>query len=196
MAPADKKKARPAKSAGNPKAGVKGQRKAQRLNEAAKVAFNLEPEVRALCAAEARAAGMDFGHLMQKIIENHVLATAAAGDKLAERLRAKRAVIDQTIATAQKIDAEGGFDEHFILTVMKTMAQDAEYQRLYEIATAAVANDKEKPGRARVALNQQLGRLIKKSVGAKSKTNEAGRMMRAQVTGEAISAYTLLVKPA
>jgi hypothetical protein len=45
-------------------------------------------------------------------------------------------------------------------------------------------------------LNQQLGRMIKRAVGAKSKKNEAGRIARAQVSGEAISTYTLLEKSA
>ena len=49
--------------------------------------------------------------------------------------------------------------------------------------------------RARVSLNQQIGRVIKKAVGARSKRNESGKIARAQVQDALISTYTLLDKP-
>ena len=39
-----------------------------------------------------------------------------------------------------------------------------------------------------------MGRLIKRAAGARSKRDEAGKIMRGQVTGELISTYTLLEK--
>ncbi|SEQ99178.1 hypothetical protein [Thalassovita taeanensis] len=189
-----KKTTKPVAKAAQVKPVNKRQQRLNRLANANKVTFSLEPEVRDLCAAEATKAGMDVGHFLQRLVENHLLDHAEPGDLLAERLRAKRAVIDKTVELAQKLDQDGKFDEHFILTVMKTATQDADYVTLYEAATGAVLNDN--PEKAKRPLNQQLGRLIKKAVGAKSKKNIAGTIARAQTEGEVISTYTLLEKTA
>ncbi|WP_116597506.1 hypothetical protein [Primorskyibacter marinus] len=172
----------------------KRKRRLRRIAQATKVSFSLEPDVRQLFADEAKKQGMELGHLMQKVLENHVLENAEPGNALAERLRAKRAVIDHTVELARMIDAAGRFDEHFILTVMRSASQDAAYAELYNIAIGADAEGK--PGRAQAPLNQQLGRLIKKAVGARGKKSETGRVARAQVAGEVISTYTLLEKAA
>lgn len=172
----------------------KRKRRLKRIAQATKVSFSLEPEVRELFADEAKKQGMELGHLMQKVLENHVLENTEPGNALAERLRAKRAVIDHTVELARVIDAAGQFDEHFILTVMRSASQDAAYAELYNIAIGADADGKS--ARSQAPLNQQLGRLIKKAVGARGKKSEAGRVVRAQVTGEVISTYTLLEKAA
>ena len=113
---------------------------------------------------------------------------------LAERIRAKRAVIDHTVTLAQSLDAEGKFDENFVLTVMKTAAKDEEFMMIYN--TAIGFNPETKKAHGQKALNQQLGRLIRKSVGATGIKTDAGRVARAQVAGEVISSYTLLTKKA
>lgn len=173
---------------------TKRKRRLKRIAQATKVSFSLEPEVRELFAAEAKKQGMELGHLMQKVLENHVLENAAPGDPLAERLQAKRAIIDHTILLAKEIDAEGKFDEHFILTVMSTANKNAAFVELYNKAIGSGAEGRS--ARAQAPLNQQLGRLIKKAVGARGKKTEAGKVARAQVTGELISTYTLLEKAA
>lgn len=189
-------KMKPVKAAKPAKEATRRQKRLEKLSNANKVTFSLEPEVRSLIASEAKKAGLDEGHYLQRAIESHLLETAEPGDALAERLRAKRAVIEKTVALAKQLDAEGSFDEHFILTVMKTAIRDQEFAALYAAAVGATANDAEAPEKAKMPLNQQLGRMIKRAVGAKSKKNETGRIARAQVTGEAISTYTLLEKSA
>ncbi len=172
------------------------QEKRQRIAEANKMTFILETEVRKFMAAEAKAAGMDLAPYLQKVVENHVMANAPAGDPLAERLRAKRAVLDYAVDLARKTDEEGAFDEHFIGNVLKKAAQDETFTRLYAQATGTNDENPKRAARARAPLNQQLGRLIKRAAGARSKRDESGKIMRAQVQGEILSTYTLLDKAA
>ena len=169
----------------------KKQRRAERQAKASNVAFSLEPKVRTRLAEEARKEGMELGNYLQKVLENHLLEIAPEGDPLAACIHAKRAVIDRVVTLAKDLDAQGRFDEHFILTVMKTAAADESFMARY--ATAIDAEGKE-ADRTRQTLNQQLGRLIRKSVDAKALKTEADRVSRAQVSGEIISSYTLLTK--
>lgn len=190
------KLAKAAKVAKPVKEATRRQKRLEKLSNANKVTFSLEPEVRSLIASEAKKAGLDEGHYLQRAIEAYLLETAEPGDALAERLRAKRAVIEKTVALAKQLDDAGSFDEHFILTVMKAAIRDEEFAALYAAAVGATANEADAPEKAKMPLNQQLGRMIKRAVGAKSKKNETGRIARAQVSGEAISTYTLLEKSA
>lgn len=169
-------------------------RKLEKIEKASTVTFALELPVRKFMDAQAKAAGMNMTHYMQKLVENHVISTAPKDDALALRLAAKRYVIDHTVALATKLDEAGKFDENFILTVVKEAQKDAEFKAQYEIALGEVDADG-KTNRARVSLNQQIGRMIKKSVGAKGKRNKEGRVMRAQVQDAVIATYTLLEKP-
>ena len=171
---------------------TKKARRAERLAKATNVAFSLEPAVRARFAEQAKKEGMELGHFLQKVLENHLLETAPKDDELAERIRAKRAVIDHTVELAQTLDKDGKFDENFVLTVMKTAAKDEEFMMIYNTAIGFNAETNKAHGQK--ALNQQLGRLIRKSVGAKGLKTDAGRVARAQVSGEVISSYTLLTK--
>ncbi|MBV2360460.1 hypothetical protein KUH32_11800 [Thalassococcus sp. CAU 1522] len=163
------------------------EKRAMRLAKASNVAFSLPPKVRARLTQLAREDGLDLGHYLQKVLETHVVVSAPEGDELAERLSAKRAVIDQTIGFAQALDADGKFDEHFVLTVMKTASQDDAFMALYK---TAVGDNRS----AQKALNQQLGRLIRKTVGARGMRTDKGTVARAQVADEIISSYTLLTK--
>ena len=172
------------------------QEKRQRIAEANKITFILETEVRKFMTAQARAAGMDIAPFLQKVVENHVMASAPEGDPLAERLRAKRAVLDYAVDLARKTDEEGGFDEHFIGNVMKQASQDESFKSLYDQAVGANEDNPKRAARARAPLNQQLGRLIKRAAGAKSKRDENGKILRTQIQGEIISTYTLLDKAA
>ena len=169
-------------------------RKLEKIEKASTVTFALELPVPKFMDAQAKAAGMNMTHYMQKLVENHVISTAPKDDALALRLAAKRYVIDHTVALATKLDEAGKFDENFILTVVKEAQKDAEFKAQYEIALGEVDADG-KTNRARVSLNQQIGRMIKKSVGAKGKRNKEGRVMRAQVQDAVIATYTLLEKP-
>lgn len=181
-----------------PRAALKAKRldRQKRMADANKVTFIMETEVRRFVAAEARAAGMDIAPYLQKIVENHVMTTAAEGDPLRERLKAKRAVLDFAVDLALKSNAAGEFDEHFIGKVMNKAAQSDEFCRLYDTAIGADGDNPRKAARARAPLNQQLGRLIKRAAGARSKRDDSGKIMRAQVQGEILATYTLLDRAA
>ena len=171
---------------------AKRKKKRDRVAAANKITFNLETGVRKTIQKQAREAGMNVGPFIQKLVEAHVIGTATTGGPLAARLTAKRAVLDHAINLARKIDDDGGFDEHFILTVMRSAAQDPDFKAQYD---AALGGSDGTPKRsARVALNQQLGRLIKRAAGARSKRDAAGKIMRGQAQGEVLSSYTLLDK--
>jgi len=183
-------------TAPRPVRGARRLEKRNRMAEANKVTFILETEVRSFMATQAKAAGMDIAPYLQKVIESHVMANAADGDPLGERLKAKRAVLDYAVDLARKTDAEGGFDEHFIGNVMKKAAQDEVFRKLYDQAVGEETENPKRSARNRVPLNQQLGRLIKRAAGAKSKRDETGKILRAQVQGEILTTYTLLDKVA
>lgn len=193
--------AKPTKSdrkPGKAKAGDLSAKRKQRIEAIAaanKITVILDTDVRKFIAASAREAGMDVAPYLQKVIEAHAIDAAPEGDAMAARLRARREVLDRAVALARKIDGNGGFDEHFILTVMREASQDPDFAALYE---QAVAIDPARPranARARVPLNQQLGRLIKRAAGAQSKRDGAGKIQRAQVQDEVITTYTLLERP-
>ncbi|MFD2855085.1 hypothetical protein ACFSZS_10245 [Seohaeicola zhoushanensis] len=97
---------------------------------------------------------------MQKLVETYVIDNAPAGDALAKRLAAKRAVLDRIVDISREIDKAGGFDEHFILSVMKRAATDATFQANYDAAVDADTADERALARAKAPINQQMGRLI------------------------------------
>ncbi len=167
-----------------------------RIEKANKITVTLQTEVRRFLAAQAKAEGMDMGHFMQKLAETHIIDTAPEGDALAARLGARRGVVDHVVKLAQSMDADGEFDEHFILNVLKRAHGDAAFAKMYATAVAEAQDKPKLAGRAGVALNQQLGRLIKRAVGAKSKRDGDGKILRGQVKDEVVTSYTLLEKPA
>lgn len=179
------------------KAARAEQRKARlaRLAEANKITLILQGDVRKAIAAQARGEGMDINHFIQKIVEDHIVATHPEDDPLARRLAARRGVIEAAVTRARELDADGRFDAHFIRTVMQSLAADPGFSDLYKTAISAEDPGTKRADRARVSLNQQLGRLIKRAAGAKSKRDAKGTIQRAQVEGELITSYTLLVKP-
>lgn len=171
-------------------------RRLEKIEKASTVTFSLELPVRTFIDAQAKAAGMNMTHYMQKLVETHVIEAGAADEPLAVRLAAKRKVIDQVVALAVKLDAAGKFADNFILTVVNEAGKDADFKKQYEIALGVEVEGNEAAiKRSRVSLNQQIGRVIKKSVGARSKRNELGQIARAQATDTFVATYTLLEKP-
>ncbi|MEH6521745.1 hypothetical protein [Sulfitobacter sp.] len=171
-------------------------RRLEKIQKASTVTFTLELPVRKFMDAQAKAAGMNMTHYMQKLVETHVIEAGAADEPLAVRLAAKRQVIDQVVALATKLDAAGKFDENFILTVISEAGKDADFKAQYEIALGEQGEDNDAAiKRARVSLNQQIGRVIKKSVGARSKRNKQGQIARGQAADTFVATYTLLEKP-
>lgn len=169
----------------------------ERLANASNVTFALDPAVRRFVERQAKEAGMDLTHFMQKMVESHVISTAPEGDTLATRLAAKRYVLDRAVNLAVKMDADGRFEPHFILHVVQEAGKDARFMQQYARATGDEKGDNPKRAeRARISLNQQIGRLIKKAAGAKSQRKPNGTIARAQVKDQMISTYTLLTKKA
>ncbi len=167
------------------------------VSKATNVTFTLELPVRRFIDAQAKAAGMNLTHYMQKLVEDHVINAAPEDDALALRLAAKRNVIGYAVTLAGEMDAAGKFDEHFILNVVKEAAEDPEFAAQYALALGGKDAIGTRPAeRARISLNQQIGRLVKKAVGARSKRTDKGKIARAQVQGTLISTYTLLEKAA
>lgn len=172
-------------------------RKLGKLAKASTVTFTLELPVRKFMDAQAKAAGLNMTHYMQKLVEAHVIEAGGKDEPLSLRLAAKRQVFDRVVALATKLDAAGKFDENFILTVVSEAGKDAEFKSQYEIALGLEADAGEAAvKRARVSLNQQIGRMIKRSVGARSKRNPQGQIARGQATDTFVATYTLLEKPA
>lgn len=167
----------------------------RKAGEEARVVLTLDPGVRKYLTYQARAAKMDVNQFVLKLIEDHVCDTAPEEMPMAQRIRARRQVIAEIVDTARRIDGEGGFDQHFVLNVMKAASQNAEFRGLHDTAIGVGSQRAARVERNRAALNQQLGRLIKSVVRARSLRNAAGRITRAQVEGEMISSYTLLEKP-
>ncbi|KIN60446.1 hypothetical protein Z945_1418 [Sulfitobacter noctilucae] len=174
-------------------------RKARRMEAIAKastVTFTLEPAVQRFMSAQAKAADMNMTHYMQMLVETHVIATADQNDPLAVRLAAKRFVINHAVTLAGEMDAAGKFEEDFILKVVQEAQTSAEFTEQYALALGGKeAEGTRAAKRAAVSLNQQIGRVIKKAAGARSKRNERGRIARATVQDAIISTYTLLEKP-
>lgn len=172
-------------------------RRAEKMVKASTVTFTMDPAVRRFMDAQAKEAEMNLTHYLQKLVETHVVETAPEGDPLAARLAAKRFVIDHAVATALKLESAGKFDEHFILTVVREAETDPTFAAQYALAVGGQDGEtKRSTERARVSLNQQIGRVIKKAVGARSKRNDAGKIARAQVPDAMIATYTLLAKAA
>jgi hypothetical protein len=171
-------------------------RKLEKIEKASTVTFTLELPVRKFMDAQAKAAGMNMTHYMQKLVETHVIETGGADEPLSLRLAAKRQVIDRVVALATKLDADGKFDEHFILAVVNEAGKDTDFKAQYEAALGVEASEGDvKVKRARVSLNQQIGRMIKKSVGARSKRNAQGQIARGQASDAFVATYTMLEKP-
>ncbi|MEP2890085.1 hypothetical protein [Tateyamaria sp.] len=171
----------------------------EKLKKAETLNFAVDAGVRAFLARSAKAQGLDLSHMMQKIVEGYIIDSAPKDSELSKRLTAKRAVIDMTQNFASEMDAAGQFDDHFILNVLKKAASNPTFAEAYATATGA-ANSKKKSKqaahRARTTLNQQLGRVIKRTVGAKSLRNDTGRIVRSTANDALISTYTLLTKAA
>ncbi len=194
------KSVKASKEAATAAASERAERRERRLEKIAKastVTFTLELPVRKFMDAQAKAAGMNMTHFMQMLVETHVIDTAEAGDPLALRLAAKRHVIARAVALATEMDAAGKFDENFILNVVKQAEKEDGFAAQYTLALGGEEAAGTRAGdRARVSMNQQIGRVIKKAVGARSKRTEKGKIARAQVQDAIISTYTLLEKAA
>ena len=194
MAKTEETGVKPGKAAGKMRKGKAAKAAKAVKAPKGKVTFNLEPEVLALAKREAKTEGRELGHFLQKAIESYLVSNVPAEDALVQRLNAKRAVLDKTVATALELNAAGKFDEHFILTVIKTASADSGFAASYD---QAINTANEKGVNARKArLNRQLGRMILRAAGAQAKRAEDGKPMRAQVSDELITSYTLVEKAA
>lgn len=170
----------------------------EKLKKADTINFAVDPGVRAYLTSTAKEQGLDLSHMMQKIVEGYVIDHAPKDSEMVKRLAAKRAVIDMAQKTATDLDKAGKFDDHFILNVIKTSSSEKAFVDAYTTATQAEDDSnkaKVKARRARTTLNQQLGRVIKRTVGARSLRKAGGGIARSSATDALITTYTLLEKP-
>jgi hypothetical protein len=182
-----------------PKKQGKRAAKLEKLKKAETFHFAIDPDVRSYLTQAAKTQGLDVSHLMQKVVEAYVIETAPKDNELAARLAAKRSVIDTVQKTAKDMDAAGDFDDHFILNVINASSADPAFVAAYETATKPEGEGnkaKLKARRTRTALNQQLGRVIKRTVGARSLRKPGGGNARSSAADALITTYTLLTKPA
>ena len=98
------------KKVANPELAVRRAKRMESVAKATNVTFTLELPVRRHIDAQAKAAGMNLTHFMQKLVEDRVISTAANDDPLALRLAAKRHVIGHAVALAVEMDASEKFD--------------------------------------------------------------------------------------
>ena len=84
--------------------------------------------------------------------------------------------------------------QNYALFPHMTIAENLSFP--LEVRKIGKSDREAKVKRARVSLNQQIGRMIKKSVGAKSKRNPQGQIARGQASDAFVATYTLLEKPA
>ncbi len=167
----------------------------KRIEAATNVTFALQPEVKSFLQSQARAAGMDLTPYLQKLLDDHVVATAPADNPLSLRIQARRAFIDRVIGLAQEMDAAGEFDENFILNVMKRALSEPETAAHYTHAIDQDPENERRTARTVASLNQHVGRVVKRAAGARSKRDDSKKILRAQVQGEVLTSYTLLEKP-
>jgi hypothetical protein len=163
-----------------------------REEAANKITVILPTDVRKFISSQAQVAGLEMGHFMQRIVDAYVLETAPKDEPMTMTVAARRGVVDHVVALAQSKVAAGEVDEHFVLNVLKDAMTDAEFVKMYDVAIAKAEDNEKRSARLRTSLNQQLGRMVKRAAGLKSKRDAKGKIMRAQVQDELLSTYTLV----
>lgn len=191
--PADQNTSKPQTDATDPVARRKARR--ERLAQANRVTVELASPVRKYLAAEARNAGVDLSGYLSRIAERFIIETAPEENPLARQLKARHVVCDRIDAIAVQIDEEGGFDEHFIRSVMQRAATDVGFVAQYRAALGPETMDDVAQEKARPPMNQQLVRMIKRAAGARSLRDAEGKITRADdADSEMMPRYMLVEK--
>lgn len=157
-----------------------------------RVSLRLRKDVHDTVIAVANDAGIDPAAFMQTVIAKSVESRLPEATR--EELRRTEDFIQFAQKEARALFAEGGFTEHFTLSVFDRLMANHETRSLYEDIIGADALTDGAPGKT--PLNMYLGWYIKNAVGAEPLLDEAGKAKRAFVKGKPIKSYTLLSPPA
>ncbi len=158
------------------------------------LSLRLDPGVLAALSAQAHAAGMEVQAYIQAVLRRHALESGQLAADERRRLLRNDRILQLAVARAREVHAAGGFDEHFILTVMRRLIAEPDFRALYE---EAVGGDAFTPGLPEKSpLNMYLGWHIRHAVGAEPLLDSRGRTRRATVRGEVLQSYMLLASPA
>ncbi len=157
-----------------------------------KLSVRLSREVHDALAAQAARKGFEVGDHIRRLLEKRAAKSGHMKKPDAERIRLHWEVVEAFQALARQIDAEGGFDAHFTLTVFRRAVADPALRALYERAVEGDAYAVALPGKS--PLNMYLGFYVKNAVGAHPRVDADGKPLRGQVRGEPIQSYQLLSK--
>jgi hypothetical protein len=157
-----------------------------------KLSVRLSQEVHDALASQAGRKGFEVGDHIRRLLEKRAAKSGLMPKRDAERIRLHWEVVEAFQALARAIDADGGFDAHFTLTVFRRAVADPKLRTLYE---RAVEGDAFAVGLAgKSPLNMYLGWYVKNAVGAHPRVDADGKPQRGQVRGEPIQSYQLLSK--
>lgn len=175
---------------------LRREKRRKKIEKATTVTFSLQPEVRAFLTDQAKDAGMDLSFFMQKLVDDHLVATAPEDNPMSIRIQARRGVLDHVVDLARQMDARGEFSDDFILRVIQAASEDPDFMEMHRIAVTEDPENERRNARARASLNQQIGRLIKRAAGARSKRDDNKKIMRGQAQDGILTSFTLLDKAA
>ncbi len=153
-----------------------------------RVSLRLKNDVHQAIIKEAAAQGVEPATYMQDVLEQAVILHLPEDRK--RELKNTKDLFALAQGEARKVFAEGGFTEHFTLTVIQKLMADSEAKTLYEeiIGTDAYTDGAEK----KTPLNMYLGWYIKNAICAQPLLDGSGKARRAFVKNEPIKSYTLL----
>jgi hypothetical protein len=157
-----------------------------------KISVRMSQHVYDALAADAAHRGFAAGEHIHRLLEKSAAKSGHMQAAEAERIRLHWKVVKQFQTLARAVDAEGGFDAHFTLTVFRRAVADPDLRAIYE---RSIGGDAFAVGLAgKSPLNMYLGFYVKNAVGAHPKVDAQGKPLRAQVRGEPVQSYQLLSK--
>ncbi len=161
-------------------------------DNAVKVSFRLDASVHDAIEKLAKQKSIETNAYIQRVLTLHATRSGVMEDAASERLELTEKIIEAAVQRARDLDADGKFDQHFILTVIRDIMGDPALRADYEKVVGGDAYQSGLPGKS--PLNMYLGWYIKNAIGADPILDEGGKPRRAQVRGEPIQSYTLLKK--
>lgn len=157
------------------------------------ISFRLEPSVLETLRQQAHEAGMEANAYIQAILRRHAADSGRMQAADRRRVMLNDQIQQQAIATARALFADGLFDQHFVLTVIRALLARPGFRALYEEAIGGDAYATGLPGKS--PLNMYLGWYIKSAIGAEPLLDARGKSRRIHIRGEAVQSYTLLAPP-
>lgn len=159
-------------------------------SKTARISLRLDTAVNRALEVLADQAGFEVGTYIQKVLSDHALASGVMPEDDAKKLRLTNEVISEVIKHAHLRFAQGLFDEHFTLQVIRQAMTDGSLRKKYEAVVGGDAYATGLPGKS--PLNMYLGWYIKNAIGAEPILDGQGNPKRVTVRGEPIQSYTLL----